>query len=161
MRFSIKQGRSIIIFAPIIFISHFLEESPGFVSWFNSHVRQGITPGLFWSVNITALVITVIITILELSSSSSVSAAVVTIWLSFLMLANSIFHITGAIVDEKYMPGLITAIILYLPYYFFVVARIVNQRRLKPIPLILLALLGSSLMLIHGYLILFRGSRLF
>jgi len=151
----------IIILAPFIFTGHFLEESPGFVSWFNAHVSRGITTRLFWSVNVTALVITVIITIIELSAPSTVSLSLIILWFSFLMLANAIFHITGAIVDKHYMPGLITAIGLYLPYYFFVVIRLLKTGIVKIGWLILLALLGSALMLIHGYLIIFRGSRLF
>ena len=56
---------AIITLAPLIFIGHFLEESAGFVSWFNAHASPPITPGLFWTVNITALVITIIVTIIE------------------------------------------------------------------------------------------------
>jgi hypothetical protein len=161
MSFSEKGLRSVIIVAPFIFIAHFLEEAPGFVSWFNSHVSEGITSGLFWSVNVTALIITVIVTIIELFAPSSVSAAIVVLWFSFLMLANAIFHITGGIVDKKYVPGLTTAALLYIPYYFLIVSSIVKKRRLKFSSLIILVLSGSAIMLAHGYLILFRGSRLF
>jgi hypothetical protein len=40
--------------APLVFVAHFLEESPGFVPWFNAHVTRGITAELFWTVNATA-----------------------------------------------------------------------------------------------------------
>jgi len=159
--FSEKGLRSIIILAPFIFIVHFLEESPGFVTWFNSHANPGITSELFWGVNITALLITIIVAIIELAAPSSVSASAIVLWFSFLMLANAIFHIAGGIIDKKYVPGVVTAIVLYLPYYFLIVSKILQKRRLTLPSLIILALLGSSLMLIHGYLILFRGSRLF
>ena len=161
MNVSEKGLRYLIILAPFIFIAHFIEESPGFVSWFNSHVGQGITQELFRNVNITALVITVIVTIIELFAPSSSSAVLVILWLSFLMFANAILHIAGGIVDRKYVPGLITAIVLYLPYYFFIVGKILQKRRVKLSSFMILALAGSSLMLIHGYLIIFRGSRLF
>jgi len=151
----------ILILAPLIFLGHFLEESAGFVSWFNAHVSPPITAGLFWTVNITALIITIIVTIIELAAPSFASAVLLILWLSFLMLANAIFHITGAIVEWRYMPGLITAVILYLPYYFLVLGKLLQKGRLKLLPAIVFILLGSVLMLIHGYLILFRGSRLF
>jgi hypothetical protein len=151
----------IIVLAPLIFICHFLEEAPGFVSWFNSHVSRGITPGLFQSVNISALVITLFIIALELFEPFFLSAMLIVLWFSFLMLANAIFHIKGALVDQKYMPGLITAIILYIPYYFWIVARIVKTGRMKASLVTGFALLGSLPMLIHGYMILFNGSRLF
>ncbi|HET9825707.1 MAG TPA: HXXEE domain-containing protein [Chitinophagaceae bacterium] len=157
-----KKGLGVIIvLAPVIFVAHFLEESPGFVSWFNEHVRNGITQGLFWKVNISALVITIIVMLIELFEPSMVSTSLVVLWFSFLMLANAIFHITGAIVDQRYMPGLITAVILYLPYYSFVIFRSLRKGRLNTALGIFLAILGSSLMLVHGYLIIFRGSRLF
>lgn len=151
----------IIILAPLMFIGHFLEESTGFVSWFNAHASPPITPGLFWTVNITALVITIIVTIIELAAPSFASAAFLILWLSFLMLANAIFHITGALVDWRYMPGLVTAIVLYLPYYFLVLGKLLQKGRLKLLPAIVLIFLGSIPMVIHSYLILFRGSRLF
>src|SRR5688572_33088457 len=44
-----------ILFAPLIFIAHFLEEGTSFVVWFNAHVPNGITESLFWNVNVTAL----------------------------------------------------------------------------------------------------------
>lgn len=30
-----------LLFAPLVFVAHFLEESPGFVPWFNTHVTRG------------------------------------------------------------------------------------------------------------------------
>jgi len=151
----------IIILAPFIFTGHFLEESRGFVAWFNSHVSRGITSGLFWNVNITALVITVVVSITELLAPSAGSVTLIILWFSFLMLANALFHITGAIVDKLYMPGLITAIVLYLPYYFFVVSRLLKTGRIRIGWLIVLTFLGSALMIVHGFLVIFRGSRLF
>ena len=157
-----KKGLGILIaLAPFIFTAHFLEESPGFVSWFNVHVQNGITSGLFWHVNISALIITLIVMFLELTEPSFFSASTIVLWFSFLMLANAIFHITGAVVDKAYMPGLVTAIILYLPYYFFVVVRLLQKDRLSVGAVIVFAILGSILILVHGYLIIFRGSRLF
>ena len=157
-----KKGLGLlIILSPIIFTSHFLEESSRFVAWFNAHVQNGITSTLFWNVNISALMITVIVMSIELILPSIFSAYFVVLWLSFLMLANTIFHITGAIVDQQYMPGLVTAVILYLPYYCFIVARLLKKNRLTVGAAIVLAILGSVPMLVHGYLIIFRGSRLF
>jgi hypothetical protein len=150
-----------LLLAPVVFIAHFLEEGPGFVAWFNSHVARGITPELFWSVNYSALGITAAVVALEWVSESPVSTAVAVVWLSFLMLANAAFHIAGTLADGTYMPGVITAVLLYLPFYAWVVARAVRARRLPPGVVAAAALAGSAPMLIHGYLILFRGSRLF
>ena len=150
-----------LLLAPFIFVCHFLEESPRFVEWFNAHVVRGITSGLFWRVNISALAITLIVVGIEWVSRSAFSLSLAIVWLSFLMLANAIFHIGGGFVDKKYVPGLATAVLLYVPYYSWVFMKAVKSERVKIMELVVAAVLGSILMLIHGYLILFRGSRLF
>src|SRR5215213_9547276 len=150
-----------LLLAPFIFVCHFLEESPGFVEWFNGHVARGISSGLFWRVNIAGLVITLVVVGVEWFSRSAFSLGVAISWLSFLMLANAVFHVVGGLVDGRYVPGLVTAILLYLPYYSWLFISAVKSRRVKTVGLIAGAVLGSLPMLIHGYLILFRGSRLF
>jgi uncharacterized protein with HXXEE motif len=148
-----------ILLAPVIFVCHFLEESPRFVSWFNSHVARGITSDLFWTVNLTALVITLFVVVVGWLSRSSGSAILIAGWFGFLMGANALFHIVGGFVDRAYVPGLITAVLLYVPYYSWLFVRI--TRRAGPVAVTAAALIGATPMLIHGYLILFRGSRLF
>ena len=150
-----------LLLAPFIFICHFLEESPRFVEWFNSHVARGITSELFWTVNITALVITVVVVGVEWFSRSAFSLTLALLWLGFLMLANALLHIVGGVVDKKYVPGLATAILLYLPYYFWLFIEAVKSKRVKVSVLLAAAVVGSLPMLTHGYLIIFRGSRLF
>ena len=150
-----------ILLAPLIFVGHFLEESPTFVTWFNSHVARGITSGLFWRVNLTALIITLIVVAIEWFSRSGLSQVLVIAWFGFLMFANAIFHIAGAFVDGHYVPGLVTAVLLYLPYYSWLFARSV-ERKLVSVPVLIgAAVIGAIPMWAHGYLILFRGSRLF
>jgi hypothetical protein len=147
--------------APFIFVCHFLEESPRFVEWFNSHVARGITPELFWRVNISALVITLIVVGIEWLSRSRFSLTLAMAWLGFLMLANAIVHVAGGLVDKQYVPGLVTAVLLYIPYYAWLFMKAVKSERVSTRVLFVAAVLGSIPMFIHGYLIIFRGSRLF
>jgi hypothetical protein len=153
--------RVLLLAAPLIFIAHFSEEAPGFVAWFNARVQRGITAPLFWTVNYTALGITVGVVLLEWLSASALSAAVVVAWLSLLMLANALFHIAGALADRAYMPGVVTAILLYLPFYAWVIRCTLDQGRLSRRFVMVAAIVGAAPMLVHGYLIVFRGSRLF
>ena len=150
-----------LLLAPAIFLLHFLEESQGFVTWFNNHVGRGITSSLFWSVNISAMLVTLLVISLEWFLSSAESAFIVLIWLSFLMMANAIFHITGAIVDQGYVPGLITAIVLYVPYFSWLSLEMIKGKRLSKGAFVLFVVIGSLPMLVHGYRILFLGTRLF
>lgn len=150
-----------ILLAPVIFVCHFVEEAPTFVPWFNSHVERGITSGMFWRVNLTALVITLIVTGIYWASRSGFSLVLVVAWFGFLMFANAILHITGALVDGHYVPGLVTALLLYLPYYSWLFMRGVKSKLVSILVLIGAAVIGGIPMFAHGYLILFRGSRLF
>ncbi len=151
----------LLLFAPLIFVLHFLEESPGFVEWFNGHVARGITPGLFWRVNLAALAITLIVVAVEWFAPSAFSLMLAVGWLGFLMLANAFLHIAGGIVDKRYVPGLATAVLLYLPYYSWFFISVAKSRQVKVSVMVLLAALASLPMLLHAYLIIFRGSRLF
>jgi hypothetical protein len=151
----------ILLLAPPIFICHFLEEAPKFVAWFNAHVARGITSELFWMVNFSALVITVILVGIQWFAPSGFSLSLVIAWFSFLMFANAIFHIIGSLVDKSYVPGLITAILLYLPYFSWLMMKIVKSGQLNISLVLGTAVLGAIPMCIHGYRILFLGSRLF
>jgi hypothetical protein len=155
-----RLGRGLLL-APLVFVVHFLEESPGFVPWFNGHVTRGITQDLFWTVNATGLVITVLVALAYRATRSDVASVLVVAWLSFLMLTNAIFHVTGSIVDRAYVPGLVSAIVLYVPYCAWVGWRIVRDRRVAPGVVAAAAVLGGAPMAVHGYRILFLGSRLF
>jgi hypothetical protein len=150
-----------LLLAPPIFVAHFLEESPGFVPWFNGHVARGITEGMFWNVNLPGLVITLVLVAAFWASRSDAALVMVIAWLSFLMLTNGIFHVTGAIVDRGYVPGLVTALGLYLPYSVWVAWQVIRGGRI-PVGLVAaVAILGGLPMAIHGYRILFLGTRLF
>ncbi len=138
-----------------------MEESPRFVEWFNAHVERGITSGLFWRVNITALIITLAVVAIEWFSRSALSLCLALAWFSFLMFANALFHIVGGLVDGRYVPGLATAILLYVPFYSWLFLKGIQAKRVNVAVMIASAVLGATPMLIHGYLILFRGSRLF
>ena len=148
-------------FAPVVFVAHVLEEGPHFVPWFNAHVARGITADLFWTVNATALVITILATGSVRVAGSTATVVIAVAWLSFLMLTNAMFHVAGAVVDRGYVPGLVTAMLLYLPYCGWVAVQAVRGRYVAPALLAVAAALGAIPMAVHGYRILFLGTRLF
>jgi hypothetical protein len=150
-----------LLLAPVIFVCHFLEESPTFVEWFNSRVARDITSALFWQVNISGLVITVTVVAIERFLRCAASMTLAIGWFALLMFANAVFHIAGGIVEGRYVPGLATAAVLYVPFYLWLFVKAVKSERVSAWILFGSALLGSIPMLVHGYLILFRGDRLF
>jgi hypothetical protein len=153
--------RKLVLIAPVIFILHVLEEAPGFVAWFNGLVPRGISQSLFLTVNAVALIITVLIAILVAASPEPASGLVLAAWVGFLMLANGLFHLVGTVAHSRYCPGVVTGTLLYLPYGALLLRKIVRDLQLRPRVVVGTAALGAIPMLIHGYLIVFRGSRLF
>lgn len=149
------------LLAPVVFSVHVAEEAPGFVEWFNSLVTPGISQSLFLSVNATAFIITIILAVMLAATQVRVVATLMLAWLGFLMLANAVFHLVATVVHARYCPGVVTATILYLPYFAWFFWVVVRHLRIRVLEAIVSAFVGSVPMAIHGYLIVFRGDRLF
>ncbi|MGQ0429384.1 MAG: HXXEE domain-containing protein [Gammaproteobacteria bacterium] len=153
--------RRLALALPLVFALHVAEEAPTFVAWFNAHVEPDIAAQTFWSVNGFGLVITIAMAALAAASSERGAALVATAWVGFLMLANGLFHVVATIADGAYAPGVVTAVLLYLPMsalWFAVVAR---EQTLPLSVVTFVALVGGMPMFVHGYRIVFEGSRLF
>ena len=153
--------RKLVLAAPFVFILHVLEEAPGFVAWFNSLVPRGIAQDLFLTVNAVALTITVLIALLVVAAPNAASGLILAAWVGFLMLANGLFHLVGTIAHARYCPGVITGTVLYIPFGILLLRWIIRDLDLRPLLILGTAALGAVPMLAHGYLIVFRASRLF
>jgi hypothetical protein len=146
---------------PLVFALHVAEEAPAFVTWFNSLVHPPISQRLFLSVNAWALAITLLVTVVLLAVPNEATGLLAVAWVALLMLANGVFHAAATLVHARYCPGVVTGILVYVP---FAVAFIRTVQRELSVPLAGIAVavvVGSFPMLVHGYLIVFRGSRLF
>ena len=153
--------RKLVLLAPFVFILHVIEEAPGFVIWFNSLVPRGISQSTFLTVNAVALIITVVIALVVAASRDPASGLVLAAWVGFLMLGNGLLHLVGTIAHARYCPGVVTGTIVYLPFGALLLRGIVRDLALKPAVVAGTAALGAVPMLVHGYLIVFRASRLF
>jgi hypothetical protein len=149
------------LLAPVVFVLHVVEEGARFVPWFNRLVEPDISQPLFLRVNATAFVITVVLAAVLAVTREPAVAVIDLAWLGFLFFANAFLHVTGTVVHHSYSPGVVTAILLYLPY-FAVLFAVALKRLRVPVSVALVATVGGALpMAVHGYLIVFRGSRLF
>ena len=149
------------LLAPIVFVIHVIEEAPTFVPWFNSIVEPDISESLFLTVNGVAFLITVALGGALAATREPAIAVVNLAWLGFLMFANALLHLTATVVHHRYAPGVITATCLYLPYFALLFAVVLRQLRVSWGVALFATALGSLPMAAHGYLIVFRGSRLF
>ena len=153
--------RALLLLAPIVFGLHVVEEAPRFVAWFNSLVEPDITEGLFLAVNVVGLLITLAVAASLVVSSEKAVGLLGLAWFGLLFFANAILHLTATWVHQRYSPGSITGATLYIPY-FVALFQLVRSRLGVSLPTALLAsAIGAAPMLAHGYLIVFRGSRLF
>lgn len=151
----------LLLLAPLLFAAHVAEEAPGFVTWVNSHIDRDITQDVFWTVNLTGLLITLAVVLFEWLSRSRGSALVALAWLGLIMAGNAVLHVGGAIVYSGYAPGVITALLLYVPFTVLAIASALRTRRLSASAVSIAVIIGALPMLAHGYMIVFRGTRLF
>ncbi len=82
-------------------------------------------------------------------------------WLSFLMLGNAILHVGATAVLGRYSPGVITSLVLYLLFSFLFLGQALREFRIGFVRAAAAIVVGAFPMLLHGYLIVFCGSRLF
>ena len=146
---------------PAVFLLHVAEEAPGFVPWFNSLAVPPISQRLFLSVNAVALLITLAVAFFVVASRDRASALAGAAWVGFLMPANAAFHVVATVVHGRYSPGVITALLLYVPVSLLFLRAASRERGLSPASVLAVAVLGGMPMDVHGYLMIFRGSRLF
>jgi Protein of unknown function with HXXEE motif len=146
---------------PIIFALHVFEESFGFVQWFNARVEPDLSWRMFVTITSVAFVVTTIIAAQLAVSRGRVIAYLATAWVGFLMLANALVHIEASIVDGGYVPGLATAVLLYLPVSLLLLGAIVVECAQRTMTIALIALLAGIPMYMQGWLVLTEGRRLF
>jgi hypothetical protein len=146
---------------PVVFALHVAEEAPLFVGWFNARVTPQITQGSFVAVNGVAFLITVCLAALLSSSRGALERLVGAAWVGFLMLANGLFHLIATIADGSYCPGVFTGTFIYLPLSMLFIRGVAREAQVPLFMVAAAALAGGVPMGIHGYLIAFRGSRLF
>ena len=152
--------RQLAVALPVVFILHVLEEAPGFVAWFNRHVDPDITSRLFLTVNAAGFVITLIAATAIAVSRDRVTAVLATAWVGFLMLANGLLHLVATLADAGYAPGVVTGTLLYLPMSLLFMRAVAREFRMPLGFVAAAALVGGVPMYVHGWLIVFRGSRL-
>jgi hypothetical protein len=82
-------------------------------------------------------------------------------WLGFLIFANAVLHLGGTAVHARYSPGVVTATLLYLPYFGWFTSLVHRRCGIALRTLLATTVVAALPMFVHGYLIVFRGARLF
>lgn len=155
------QVRTLAFSLPVVFVLHVVEEAPLFVAWFNGRVTPPISQSSFLTVNAIAFVITLGIAVAISASLAPLQGLVGVAWISFLMLANGLFHLVATVAHGSYCPGVVTGVFLYLPLSLLFMRRVAREAHVPALVVAVVALAGAMPMALHGYFIVFRGSRLF
>ena len=149
-----------MLLAPFILLAHVAEEAPGFIPWYNRHVEPDLTIGGFLAFSTIGLLVTVLVTVPTVRSRNYQLALALIGWLSFLMLANGIVHLTASIVFREYVPGTVTAAFLYLPYFFVAAVMICQEFSVRPRTAVFAATVGAIPMFVQAVGILTVGRRI-
>lgn len=150
----------IVLFSPLIFVLHVIEEFPNFVEWANSFLIRDISQNMFVVVNIIGLIITLLLSVFMATTKDEVAVILVLAWFSFMMFANSFVHLIATIV-YGYSPGVITSLLLFIPYFVWFLLSLIRTTKLKLTVIAFTIIAGSLPMLLHGYMIVFEGRTLF
>ncbi len=156
----------LLLLAPLIFAAHVLEEapgivSPGYVPWFNSIVARPLPQTGFLRDNIQPFAIIALISLLAAVVKRRWAMYIMLAWLSFYMFANAIFHVVATLVIWRYAPGAVTAVVLYLPYFWWFVSDLRTRFRAGPDIILLITALAGLPMFLQGYMIVFKHSRFY
>jgi hypothetical protein len=150
----------LLLLAPLVILAHVAEEAPGLVAWSNRHLEPDLTMSDFFALNAIGLLVTVLIAVPSVRSRNYLLALGLIAWLSFVMLANGVIHLTASLLFREYVPGTVTAGILYLPYFVAATVTVCRNFDVRPRAAILAATIGAVPMLAQGIGILTVGRRL-
>jgi hypothetical protein len=150
----------LLALAPLVFLAHFVEEAFGFLDWFNALVEPDMAPRTFYVVNGFALAVTALLAAAAIRWRDHNLGLVLIAWLSFLMLTNGALHITASFMFAEYVPGAITSVVLYLPFFVFAVVTICREFEVQPRAAMIAAAIGAVPMVLQGVSVLADGHRL-
>lgn len=118
---------------PAAFAPHIAEEyGTGFPDWVTQTLGGAMTAGAFLTNNALFMVILLSLTALATWRPSRVTAFVLLSWASGNLFWNAVFHLVTTALYGRYSPGLMTAVLLYLPVSLLV-ARAALRERVLPL----------------------------
>jgi hypothetical protein len=156
----VRRGPKLLLLAPLLFGAHVLEEAPGYLDWFNRVAKPPIIADHFLSGQIPPFLITAVLAGLAAWTSKTWALLLLLVWSTHFIFANALYHVIASIATASYSPGLITAVVLYLPFFVWFMAYLRKQGIADWLLLLFVALFGLP-MYLQTYMVSFRGMRFF
>lgn len=125
-------GRAIWLM-PAVFAVHILEEfAGGFPEWVTNVIGGSFHQSVFVANNAIFMTIMLSLTIWTSRSMSRLPVFLLVFWASANLFWDGLFHIVATAAFDRYSPGLITSVLLYIPISL-AVAWITLYSRMLPI----------------------------
>ena len=131
------------LFCPA-FVLHVTEEWPRFTSWANEHASSRFTRRDYNVIHIAGVFVSVL-------SAAIVSLfphpAVVFLFFAFVfapsVFFNTLFHAGASLLTRTYCPGVITAVLIYVPLFVLLAERAYKESLLTPAMLVVTLLVSG------------------
>lgn len=134
---------------PAAFAPHIVEEyATGFPDWVTHTLGRSMTGGAFLANNTLFMAILLTLTAWAAWRPSPVSAFALLSWASGNLFWNSIFHIVTTALYGRWSPGLLTAMLLYLPISLLVARAALRERVLRRGAFTAAVCIGGAFMLL-------------
>jgi hypothetical protein len=112
--------RQAIWLAPVAYALHILEESQHFAEWASAHFAPGFTTAQFVKNNLIVMTSLIALSLLASLYPRRWTALLHFFQLSAGVLHNALLHMAATAYFGVYSPGLLTAILLYLPVWYHI-----------------------------------------
>src|SRR5262245_26041916 len=112
--------RQAVWLAPAAYALHIVEEAQNFAAWASEHFAQGFTTAQFVKNNAIVMSFLVALTLLASLYPRRWTALLHFFQLSAGLLHNALFRMAATAYIGVYSPGLLSAILLYVPVFYVV-----------------------------------------
>jgi predicted membrane protein len=115
--------RQAIWLAPVAYAVHILEELHQFPAWVNTNFAQGFTTAQFAKNNLIVMSVLIALSLLVTFHPRRWTALLHFLPLSAGTFHNALFHMATTAYLGIYSPGLLSAMLLYLPVFYYITKR--------------------------------------
>lgn len=143
---SLPAFRKIIWLMPAAYLLHIVEEYAGnFPAWVSEDVHGKFNYFGFDTNNIMFMIVLLTLVTLNSRKTSTRTAITLTVFASANLFWDALFHLLMTVLLNRYSPGLLTAMLLYIPISLLVGIVVIKNRILRP-RTFALALVGGAVL---------------
>ena len=121
---------------PPAFILHVVEEWPQFTRWAQIHASEQFTRRDYNAIHVAGIFASVLgATLVWLFPNPAVVLLFFTFLLAPSVVFNALFHAGASLLTRTYCPGVVTAVLIYLPLFILLIEHVYAERLLTPFAL--------------------------